>query len=83
MALTNYAESVHIIEIRVVLLNHVSGKIIVAYNGVHQAYQLALAAEEIGELARFYCSVYVKGTSVKESYIDAPVLLAAFQCSSS
>jgi glycosyltransferase involved in cell wall biosynthesis len=32
--------------------------IAVAYSGVHQAYQLALAAEELGHLDRFYCSVY-------------------------
>ena len=30
----------------------------VGYSGVHQAYQLALAAHEIGELDRFYCSVF-------------------------
>lgn len=32
--------------------------ITVAYSGVHQAFQLALAAEELGHLDRFYCSVY-------------------------
>jgi glycosyltransferase involved in cell wall biosynthesis len=35
--------------------------ITVAYIGVHQAYQLALAAHEIGKLDRFYCS-----------FLDAP-----------
>ncbi len=30
----------------------------VAYSGVHQAYQLALAANEIGQLDRFYCSLF-------------------------
>jgi len=34
------------------------GGISVAYSGVHQAYQLALAAEELGHLDRFYCSVF-------------------------
>lgn len=34
------------------------GRIAVAYAGVHQAYQLALAAHEIGELKAFYCSLY-------------------------
>jgi glycosyltransferase involved in cell wall biosynthesis len=32
--------------------------ITIAYSGVHQAYQLALAAHEIGQLDRFYCSLY-------------------------
>jgi glycosyltransferase involved in cell wall biosynthesis len=32
--------------------------ITVAYSGVHQAYQLALAAEELGQLNYFYCSLY-------------------------
>ena len=32
--------------------------ITVAYSGVHQAYQLALAAEELGELERFYTSLF-------------------------
>jgi glycosyltransferase involved in cell wall biosynthesis len=36
----------------------VNGEISIAYNGVHQAYQLALAARELGALERFYCSVY-------------------------
>src|SRR6185369_11034161 len=31
----------------------------VAYSGVHQAYQLALAAHEAGLLERFYCSLFV------------------------
>jgi glycosyltransferase involved in cell wall biosynthesis len=31
----------------------------VSHSGVHQAYQLALAAQESGELDRFYCSVFV------------------------
>jgi hypothetical protein len=35
-----------------------SGRIVVAYAGVHQAYQLALAADEIGELMTFYCALY-------------------------
>lgn len=30
----------------------------IAYSGVHQAYQLALAAHEISELDRFYCSLF-------------------------
>jgi hypothetical protein len=34
------------------------GDIVVAYSGVHQAFQLALAAEELGQLDRFYCSLY-------------------------
>jgi glycosyltransferase involved in cell wall biosynthesis len=33
-------------------------RVVVAYAGVHQAYQHALAAYEIGELARFYCALY-------------------------
>src|SRR4051794_3497189 len=33
-------------------------EITVAYNGVHQIYQLALAAAEMGCLDRFYCSVF-------------------------
>jgi glycosyltransferase involved in cell wall biosynthesis len=32
--------------------------ITIAYSGVHQAYQLALAAHEIAQLDRFYCSLY-------------------------
>lgn len=32
--------------------------ITVSYSGVHQAYQLALAAQEVGLLDRFYCSFY-------------------------
>ena len=32
--------------------------IVVAYSGVHQAFQLALAAEELGQLDRFYCSLF-------------------------
>ncbi len=35
-----------------------SGGITVAYSGVHQAYQLALAAHELGVLDLFLCSVY-------------------------
>ena len=35
-----------------------SSGIIVSYFGVNQAYQLALAAQELGELNAFYCSVY-------------------------
>ena len=31
--------------------------IAIAYSGVHQAYQIALAATELGELDRFYCSL--------------------------
>ena len=34
------------------------GRIVVAYAGVHQAYQLALAAHEIGKLQKFYCALY-------------------------
>ena len=34
------------------------GRITVAYSGVHQAYQLALAAAELNQLDRFYCSLY-------------------------
>jgi glycosyltransferase involved in cell wall biosynthesis len=34
------------------------GRIVVAYSGVHQAFQLALAAHEEGELQAFYCSLY-------------------------
>jgi len=34
------------------------GGITVAYNGVHQAYQIALAAQEIGQLDRFYCAFF-------------------------
>lgn len=30
----------------------------VSYNGVHQAYQIALAAQEVGLLDRFFCSFY-------------------------
>jgi glycosyltransferase involved in cell wall biosynthesis len=32
--------------------------ITVSYSGVHQAYQLALAAEELGRLDHFYCSLF-------------------------
>ena len=35
-----------------------NGGITVAYSGVHQAYQLALAAEELGKLEYFYCSLF-------------------------
>lgn len=35
-----------------------NGGIAVAYSGVHQAYQLALAAHELGRLDRFYCSMF-------------------------
>jgi len=35
-----------------------NGRITVSYGGVHQAYQLALAAHELGELDRFYCSLF-------------------------
>lgn len=34
------------------------GRIVVSYSGVHQAYQLALAADELGELKAFYCALY-------------------------
>ena len=34
------------------------GGITVSYFGVNQAYQLALAAQELGELDAFYCSLY-------------------------
>src|SRR6266478_560238 len=30
----------------------------VSYSGVHQAYQIALAADEAGLLDRFHCSLY-------------------------
>ncbi len=33
-------------------------RIVVAYGGVHQAFQIARAAAETGELERFYCSVF-------------------------
>lgn len=32
--------------------------ITLAYSGVHQAYQMALAAEELGRLDHFYCSLF-------------------------
>ena len=35
-----------------------AGRIVVSYAGVHQAYQLALAAQQMGELKAFYCSLY-------------------------
>lgn len=35
-----------------------SEQIVVSYVGVHQAYQLALAAHEMNELQTFYCSIY-------------------------
>lgn len=35
-----------------------TGGITVSYFGVHQAYQLALAAQELGRLDVFYCSLY-------------------------
>ncbi len=34
------------------------GGVTVSYSGVHQAYQIALAATEIGRLDRFYCSLF-------------------------
>ena len=33
-------------------------RIVVAYSGVHQAFQIALAAWEMGELDRFFCSIF-------------------------
>ena len=36
-----------------------SGGVFVSYSSVHQAYQLALAAQEAGVLARFLCSLYL------------------------
>ena len=33
-------------------------KVTVAYSGIHQAFQLALAAEEAGVLAAFHCSIF-------------------------
>jgi hypothetical protein len=33
-------------------------RIVVAYSGVHQSYQILLAAEELVELDRFYCSIF-------------------------
>lgn len=35
-----------------------SSGIVISYSGVHSAYQLALAAQEMGELQAFYCSPY-------------------------
>jgi glycosyltransferase involved in cell wall biosynthesis len=35
-----------------------SSGIVVSYSGVHQTYQLALAAQEMDELKAFYCSLY-------------------------
>jgi len=35
-----------------------SEQIVVSYAGVHQAYQLALAAHEMNKLQNFYCSIY-------------------------
>lgn len=35
-----------------------SPQVVVAYSGVHQAFQLALAAHELGELREFWCSLY-------------------------
>src|SRR2546430_10591588 len=35
-----------------------NGGVTIAYSGVHEAYQLALAAEEAGSLDCFYCSVF-------------------------
>ena len=35
------------------------GGVFVAYSSVHQAYQLALAAQEAGVLSRFLCSLYL------------------------
>jgi hypothetical protein len=35
-----------------------NGGIAVSYSGVHQAYQLALAAQELGRLDHFYCSMF-------------------------
>lgn len=32
--------------------------VVVSYSGVHDAYQIALAAQEIGCLKKFYCSIY-------------------------
>ena len=32
--------------------------ITIAYGGVHQVFQLALAAEELGALDRFYCAAF-------------------------
>ena len=34
------------------------GGVVVSYAGVHQTYQLALAADELGELQAFYCALY-------------------------
>jgi hypothetical protein len=34
------------------------GRIVVSYAGVHTAYQIALAAQEMGELKVFCCSLY-------------------------
>jgi glycosyltransferase involved in cell wall biosynthesis len=35
-----------------------SGRVTISYAGVHQAFQLALAAQEMGELKDFYCTLY-------------------------
>jgi glycosyltransferase involved in cell wall biosynthesis len=35
-----------------------AGRIVVSYAGVHDAYQIALAAQELGELDAFYCTVF-------------------------
>jgi glycosyltransferase involved in cell wall biosynthesis len=40
------------------MLASMSNGVVVAYSGVHQAFQLALAAQEAGLLERFYCSLF-------------------------
>src|SRR5437879_6571830 len=39
-------------------IHSMNGGITVAYSGVHQAYQIALAAQELASLDRFHCSVF-------------------------
>lgn len=51
--------------------------ITIAYSGVHQAYQLALAAAETGQLERFYCSLFAapgKWGGLAESLLGADAL---------
>ena len=39
-------------------INHNQGGIVVAYGGVHQSFQIALAAQEMGALDCFYCAAF-------------------------
>ena len=53
--------------------------IAVAYSGVHQAYQLALAVEELGELDQFYCSFFAgtgKWGRVLAHALDSKILMS-------